>query len=70
MASSRFIQTVSLPHVLLILLAGLAASVGLHCASAQSPSDSNARGAHGSDTNKLQSDGSAGRVEELKLGAR
>jgi hypothetical protein len=33
MASSRFIQTVSLPHVLLILLAGLAASFALHCAS-------------------------------------
>jgi hypothetical protein len=61
MASSRFIQTVSLPHVLLILLAGLAASLGLHCASsAPSPSDSSASGAHGSDMNKLQSDGSAG----------
>jgi len=33
MASPRLIQTVSLPHMLLILLAGIAASFGLHCAS-------------------------------------
>jgi hypothetical protein len=33
MASPRLIQTVSLPHLLLILLAGLAASFALHCAS-------------------------------------